>query len=111
MLPRVAADYILEVRTWSYSNPHSELANGQCCVPQNNLITTPPNCQPSACNNRFHYCLRELGSSVAECSGGRMSQIYYAQDNINFKSPTALGLPNPLPLAGLTREWRVSINC
>lgn len=103
MLPRATANYIFEVRTWSYSNPTSRLANGQQCSFYNGL-----SCQPSTCNNRFYYCVRDLGSTESDCNGGKTSPIYSSKNYINFESSTVRGLPNPLPLPGLTREWKVS---
>ena len=95
-------DYIVEVRTHNYSNPGSLLANGRCC----DSPLTP--CTFHGCDNHFYYCLRSLGSTGAGCSGGKSSNININDAPLNFSQDRVLGLPNPLPLPGLTREWHVS---
>ena len=99
-------DYIVEVRTHSYNNPRSLLADGNCCDYSNLQCAVP------GCDNVFYYCLRTIGSysSRERCNGGMMSPYINNNDSpLNFSQPIVLGLPNPLPLRGLTREWTVSI--
>ena len=95
-------DYIVEVRTHNYSNPDSLLFDETCC----DLCGT----WYSGCDNVFYYCLRNLSTSRAnkECAGGNRSLVNSNDAPLNFSKPTVLGLPNPLPLQGLTREWNVS---
>ena len=104
MLSMVTADYILQVRTHYYNNPHNRLANGDCCrTPL--VIFTQGRC--TSCNNRFYYCLQSIDSTRSDCIGGITSDI--SNEDIQFSNPTLLGLPNPLPLQGLTRQWNVSL--
>ena len=95
----VVGDYIVEVRIHNYSNPNSLLADGSHCDAL------------SFCDNVFHYCLRSISTSNSsnECSGGSKSNINYNDAPLNFSQSMVLGLPNPLPLRGLTTEWTVSI--
>ena len=100
----VIGDYTVEVRTHNYSNPGSLLArNGACCDPLHMSCLNF-----TGCDNYFYYCLRSLGSNGTDCTGGRTSLINYDDAPLNFSQDTVLGLPNPLPLPGLTKEWHVS---
>ena len=112
IMTMATADYIIQVRTHNYNNPGSRLANGDCC--QFQYIYQHSNfwsrkCSVSGCKNRFYYCLRSLGSAEADCSGGNTSEIDSSDRPLNFSHPTVLGLPNPLPLPGLTKEWKVKV--
>ena len=100
----VVGDYILEVRTHNYSNPNSLLATAS-------VVCCDESCGMPSCDNIFYYCLRSLGTSNkdGECSGGNRSHVNYDDAPLNFSQSTVLGLPNPLPLRGLTRNWTVSI--
>ena len=102
----VKGEYIVEVRTHNFSNPGSLLADGSCC--DSNMITG--SCVVPGCDNYFYYCLRALGSVTIPlgCRGGRTSMVGYNDRPLNFSQPVVLGLPNPLPLPGLTTEWSVS---
>ena len=99
-------DYSIEIRIHNFSNPTSLLANGECC---DHDMTTGDggSCAINGCDSYFHFCLRELGSVGGGCSGGRVSLVNYNAQPINFSLPNFLGLPNPLPLPGLTPEWNV----
>ena len=100
----VKGEYILEVRTHSFSNPDSLLADGSCCDLAGDGL-----CAVSGCDNYFYYCLRSLGSGTGPgCRGGRTSMVGYNDRPLNFSQPIVLGLFNPLPLPGLTTEWNVS---
>ena len=113
IMTMATADYINQVRTHNYNHPSSQLANGGCCqfYPHYNFMLRK--CIVSGCKNRFYYCLRSLGSAEADCSGGNTTYTSEVNSNdrpLNFFHPTVLGLPNPLPLPELTREWKVSCN-
>ena len=100
----VNGDYIVEVRTHSYNNPRSLLANENCCDMLNGHCVVP------GCDNVFYYCLRPIGSysSGAGYHGGMLSHGVNNDDApLNFSRDTVLGLPNPLPLLGLSAQWTV----
>ena len=62
----VKGDYVVMVRTHSFSNPGSLLANQDCCDFQRG------ECQVPGCDNRFVYCLRRnVNNSDENC---RVSQ-------------------------------------
>lgn len=97
----------MEVKTHSFSNPGSLLANGECC--DYNITAGDESCAVPGCDNYFYYCLRSIDSTKGGCSGGRVSMVHYNDYPMDFSQPTVFGLPNPLPLPGLTREWNVRI--
>ena len=94
----------MEVRIHNYSNPNSLLFNHSCC-------DMPCHTQNARCDNVFHYCLRSINTPELnkECSGGNRSDVNDDDAPLNFSQSMVLGLPNPLPLQGLTTEWRVRI--
>jgi hypothetical protein len=94
----------VEVRIHHYSNPNSLLVDGIRC-------DTPWYTTSARCDNVFHYCLRSINTSESndECSGGNRSDVNSNDTPLNFSQSTVLGLPNPLPLRGLTTQWTVSI--
>lgn len=103
----VSGDYTVEVRLHNFSNPSDLLDNGECC--DYNLTLGDGSCALSGCDSYFHHCLRALGSSGSACPvGGKTSMVNYNAAPLNFSEPRVLGLPNPLPLSGLTKEWNVS---
>ena len=88
----VKGDYVVMVRTHSFSNPGSLLANEDCC----------DQCQsPDRCDSCFVNCLRRNANDSDESC--RISQTNWNDGPLIF-----LGLPNPLPLQGLTREWNAT---
>ena len=97
-------DYIVEVRTINFSNPQNRVHRGQCCDP---LPTNSSIC--GECDISFFYCLRPLGGS-SDCNGGLASNFPAMDGEIDFSSDVILGLQNPLPLTGLTTEWKVNKN-
>ena len=104
-------DYILEVRTHSYSNPTNWCfgcgANQGCCDNFNVFECTGD----LRCDNYFYYCLRTIFSSrfVNNCDNGRFSNSSEPDgETINFSQDVVLGLANPLPLNGLSDAWNVS---
>ena len=100
-------EYTVEVRTHSFSNPGSLLANGECC--DYNITAGDGSCAVPGCDFYFYYCLRSIDSTEGGCSGGRVSMVQYNDHPIDLSLPMVLGLPNPLPLPGRTREWNVRI--
>ena len=101
----VNGEYIVEVRTHSYNNPQSLLANGNCCDMLNGHSGVVP-----GCDNVFYYYLRPIGSysSGTRCHGGMLSHGVNNDDApLNFSGDTVLGLPNPLPLLGPSAQWTV----
>ena len=96
----VKSDYVVMVRTHNFSNPGSLLANGDCCDTRGDGLCAVP-----GCDNYFQYCLRRNGHDE-NC---RRSQINVNEQHLDFSEPTVLGLPNPVPLQGLTKEWRVNM--
>ena len=103
----MSGDYTVEIRLSNFSNPSDLLANGECC--DLNITLGDGSCALSGCDSYFHHCLRPLGSTVRGCpAGGHSSAVNYNNAPLNFSKPIVLGLPNPLPLSGLTRQWNVS---
>ena len=96
----VKGDYVVMVRTHNFSNSGSLLANENCCDFRNG------ECQVPGCDNRFVYCLRRNANSNNE--NCEVSQTNWNDAPLNFLAQTLLGLPNPLPLRGLTREWNAT---
>ena len=101
-------DYIVLIRTERYRNHDGMLVNGSCCKPLPQGTGNTPSCMKNGCNSYFYYCLRSLGATGPGCSGGRTSQVSMNDAALRFDQTMVLGLPNPLPLPGLTREWNVS---
>lgn len=109
-ITKVRADYIFQVRTVSYNNLEGKLINGDCCLVSRRFFFTQTNCVLTACNIRFYYCLKSTSNTDGGCVGGITSETNLNNERINFNNQTVLGLPNPLQLQGLTREWTVSQN-
>ena len=107
-------DYVLEVRTHSYNNPTNRCAgcgvDDGCCDDFSLFECTGD----LRCDTYFFYCLRMLGSSssdgVCNNANGQVSTSYAEPDGgeINFSQDMVLGLPNPLPLNGISNTWNVS---
>ena len=104
----MSGKYTVEIRLHNFSNPSGLLADGECC--DYNITLGDGSCVRSGCDNYFHHCLRPLGSTGSACTagGGQTSMVNYNDALLNFTEPRVLGLPNPLPLPGLTRDWNVS---
>lgn len=103
----MSGEYAVEVRLHNFSNPSNLLANGECC--DYNITLGDGSCAVSGCDSYFHHCLRVLGSTGSACpAGGQTSRVNYNNASLNFSEPRILGLSNPLPLPGLTKEWNVS---
>lgn len=109
----VNADYIVQVRTHSYSNPTNwcyacriddEDDEYGCC----DTFSQTQCSGDQLCENQFYYCLRPFGSVGDECTGGRMSTFNNNDEDIDFTQSVVLGLPNPLPLASTSLRWNVS---
>ena len=84
------------VRVHNYTNPGSLLANGTCCD-----FNEDRSCAIPGCDTYFIYCLRRDGLAI-NC---RVSNFNTNDRPLNFSEPVVLGLPNPLPLPGLTQVW------
>ena len=106
----MSGDYTVEIRLRNYTNPSDLLANGECC--DLNITLGDGSCALSGCDSYFYYCLRALGSTGGGCpaQSGRTSTVNYNNAPLNFSKPRVLGLPNPLPLSGLMRQWNVSVH-
>lgn len=92
----VQNEYVVMVKTHYFSNPQSLLADGTCCD-----FRMDGSCAVPGCDNYFEYCLRRNGRDE-NC---RISRTNFNDQPINFSEPIILGLPNPLPLQGLTQAW------
>ena len=92
------------IKTEAYNNHESLLIDGSCCEP----VGRTSDCVDPGCDSYFYYCLRSVGTTGPGCSGGRTSQVNLNDAALDFSQAMVLGLPNPLPLPGLTREWNVS---
>ena len=98
-------DYIINVRTHSYSNPGSLLANGDCC--DLNVTRGDGSCAVPGCDIFFNYCLRNGSLGLSRC---RTSGVIYNSQRLDFPvSMQVAGLPNPLPLYGLMKNWNVRL--
>ena len=101
---QVYGDYIVFIQTHSYINPGSLLANGGCC--DLNVTKGDGSCAIPGCDVYFYFCIRNGSLGLSRC---RTSRILYNTERLIFPEPVAFaGLPNPLPLSGLTKEWNVS---
>ena len=109
----MSADYVLQVRVVSYSNPSNTRSDGQCCDPANN----GGGCTGGErCDTYFTYCLRPRFTEAAtiECPNtepGFTANSTNVVDGatIDFSQPTVLGLPNPFNLTGISTAWEVLI--
>lgn len=103
----MCGEYTVEIRLRNFSNPSDLLANGECC--DLNITLGDGLCALSGCDSYFFYCLRPPGSTEHGCpNSGQASAVNYNSAPLNYSKPRLLGLPNPLPLSGLTRQWNVS---
>ena len=102
----VKCDYVVMVRTHSFSNPESLLANGTCCD-FNVIGGDGESCAVPGCDTYFTYCLRRNGVDQL-C---RISQTNLNDRPLDFSQPAVLDLPNPVPLLGLTTEWIPNVSC
>ena len=93
----VKGEYIVMIRIHNYTNPGSLLANGSCCDLNNDGRT----CTIPGCDTFFIYCLRRDRLAV----GCRVSSVNTDDGPVDFSAPEVLGLPNPVPLLGLTQVW------
>ena len=103
----MSGEYTVEIRLRNFTNPSDLLANGECC--DLNITLGDGSCALSGCDSYFYHCLRALGSTGGSCSaGGQTSAVNYNNAPLNFSERRVLGLPNPLLLPGLTKQWNVS---
>lgn len=102
----VSADYVLEVELDTFRNPSNRRFNGQCCDQVNSTDCTN---EPERCDTYFIYCLRRFNTTNINCPNGTVltSDNAINSNFINFSRPTALGLPNPFNLPGLSLFWQV----
>ena len=91
------ADYILEIRAYTYQNSRHRDSNNDCC--DFCLFCC------GDCDNQFVFCLR--GSSTSNdgdpnnCPLGRYSTGEIGDDSFIFSTPNlASGVPNPMTFAG-----------
>ncbi len=106
----VSADYVLQVKMLSYSNPSNTRLDGQCCDPDNGGGCTGG----ERCDTYFMYCLRPRSSTATECPNtapGFTAVSIVSPDggDIDFTQPTVLGLSNPFNLTGISTAWEVMI--
>ena len=56
----------------------------------------------------FTYSLQPIGSNTT-CTPQAVSETAFDDRPIDFTQETVLGLPNPLPLTGVSERWEVYI--
>lgn len=100
------SDYVIIVKTHYFNNPNGLLENNECC--DFNETRSDGECAVSGCDNYFLYYLDTR--QVTQYQDSRISETNYNDAPINFSSPTVLGLPNPLPLPGLTKLWLTGVS-
>ena len=105
----VSADYVVQVKMASYSNPSNTLPDGQCCDPGNG-----GGCNgKKRCDTFFIYCLVPHSSTTTQCPSnepGYTATSDHIEDgaDIDFSQPTVLGLSNPFNLIGISPAWEVN---
>lgn len=121
----IQMEYILYIRVHSYSN------NDTCptCFVHINNQTAPGCCDEycvygveclgaEKCDPRYFYCLRKFGTPVSlnatnfDSCGDNDRYSMSSKPNFNgraldFTQDSLLGIPNPVPLNGLTEGWQV----
>ncbi len=90
----VAADYQLEVRLLSYSNPTHRRSNGDHCDSTNSL-----------CDNIFTFEL-DVGNGLEQLL---QTGVYWNNDDITFGDTLGGGLDNPLVFTG-SGPWPDSVS-
>lgn len=123
-LSSTQAGYTLHVRTHSFDSPSNKCPNCPapdtpgCCDRFGNIGT----CRgQDRCDFTFYYCLRPFGTATpvntthpTRCGShdrfGKVSGVNVDAAELDFSKSTVLGLPNPLPLRGLTLDWMVKLN-
>ncbi|XP_064395025.1 delta-like protein C [Halichondria panicea] len=103
----VSANYVVQVRMISYIHPSNTRSDGQCCdsEPGNGLCSGG-----ERCDTYFIYCLMPRASTAIGCSNATsgftlVSSVSPDGADIDFSQPTALGLPNPFLLTGISTAW------
>ena len=111
----IHGNYTVLVRSHSYSNPSNRCIQCQVnigsqvgCCDQFNTLTACTG--TTRCDTLFTYCLQPFGSNTP-CTPQAVSETAFDDRPINFTQATVLGLPNPLPLSGVSQRWEVSHAC
>ena len=108
-LPQVCirGDYTILVHSHSFSNPSNRCAQCQfgCCDQFGTTVCTGTD----RCDTLFTYCLLPLNSTTL-CTPQAVSGTAFDDRSIDFTQATVLGLPNPLPLSGVSERWEVSLH-
>ena len=104
LMQLVQADYILEVRAFTYQNNRNRDSNGDCC--DFGVFSC------GGCDNQFVFCLRDSltpdDSNPNNCPLGRYETGEIGDDSFTFSTPNlASGVPNPMTFTGSV--WPVSI--
>ncbi len=129
----MCGDYILRVQVCDYSNPSNRCGtscNGGCCDNFDSTIFCFIG--DNECDNEFFFCVRPLEAaplsptfvkdsmgedSVATRAGtlgclqppaAYRTNTNFGANQINFFSPTFLGVPNPLEFSIDAARWEVS---
>ena len=105
----VSADYVVQVKMLSYSNPFNRRSDVQCCDPANNGGGCT---EGERCDTFFIYCLMPRFSTAVRCPRNEpgftaISTSIVDGADIDFSQPTILGLPNPFNLTGISTAWEV----
>ncbi|XP_064398832.1 uncharacterized protein LOC135345356 [Halichondria panicea] len=104
----VSADYVVQVKMLSYSNPFNTRSDVQCCDPANNGGGCT---EGERCDTYFIYCLMPRFSTAVGCPSNEPGFTAVSTTNttdgadIDFSQPTILGLPNPFNLTGISTTW------
>ena len=120
---QLQAEYMVRVKVHGYDNPtnrcptcrRSVALQQGCCDNFDNTGSCEGN---DKCDNSFFYCMKGLNSrpdsnprETSRC-GFHSSEGVISEQNVNgapvdFSRNTALGIPNPFQLAGITPQWTV----
>ena len=108
-LPQICirGDYTILVHSHSFSNPSNRCAQCQfgCCDQFGTTVCTGTD----RCDTLFTYCLLPFNSTTL-CTPQAVSGTAFDDRSIDFTQATVLGLPNPLPLSGVSERWEVSLH-
>lgn len=106
----VVADYRLEVRAHTYSNPQGVDSDINCCE----SFSSPP-CPENDCDTNFIFCLRNLGatrdSNPTNCPlGSFQTEDDFVENTFTFDSQfiERPNVPNPLVFTGAS--WPVQFH-
>ena len=106
----VKSDYVVMVNTHYFNNPQSLLWSGSCCAV--NETRGDGSCAVPGCDMIFWYCMQTAckPGKIVRSTCRLSPNTSYDEQGLNFSASSLLGLPNPLPLRGPTKEWTPNVS-